>query len=61
MNENLILMLVNDDIEINEILEMGFTKSTAYLYFKRKQALIDSYEKAHKKLAKIRLKARAKQ
>ena len=58
MNENVILLIVNDDANVNELMDMGVPMSTAYRFFSRKKVLIDSYEKAHKALAKIRLKRR---
>lgn len=59
MNETVIMLLINDDAEVQELLDLNIPMSTAYRYFSRKQALVDEYERAHKALAKLRLKKRA--
>ena len=60
MNEDVIMLLVNDDATVKELMAMSVPMVTAYRWFSRKDDLINSYERAHKKLAKIRREARAK-
>ena len=54
MNEEVIMLLINDDANVKELTEMGVPMVTAYRYFSRRLTLIETYEKAHKKLAAIR-------